>query len=249
MAGGKVSFDFSGSCYAVTGASSGIGREVAVELAESGAMVLAIARRRDRLDELADLYTGRIVPAAADVCNAEAMTLAVKEFVREHGKLQGSVHAAGTSGITPLRGYDVEAAQTMLQVSFWAGMDFLQLVSRKKYSEEEAAHVLFSSVSAVSSAKGMFAYNAAKAAVLSAVKTIAKELAPRQRVNAVLPGWVGSAMTKELSAASDMDEAMSRELLGEGTPEDAAGMVLYLLSERARWITGTAAVVDGGFLA
>lgn len=249
MAGGTVRFDFSGCSYVVTGASSGLGREVAVELAEAGATVLAIARRRENLEELAALYAGQIVPASVDVCDVEAVAMAVKDFVRVHGKLQGSVHAAGTSGITPLRGYDVQAAKTMLQVSFWAGMDFLQLVSRKKYSEEGAAHVLFSSAAAVSSARGMFAYNAAKAAVLSAVKTVAKELAPRQRVNAVLPGWVGSAMTKNLGAVSDMDEIMSRELLGTGTPEDVAGMVLYLLSERARWITGTAAVVDGGFLA
>ena len=87
-------------------------------------------------------------------------------------------------------------------------------------------------------------------AVNSAVKSIAKEIARRgQRVNSILPGWVQTDMTKEAAELTDMAPIMERELLGVGKPEDVTGQVLFLLSDRAAWITGTNVVVDGGYLA
>lgn len=125
----------------------------------------------------------------------------------------------------------------------------LQIVTRKRCSRKGAGHVLFSSVDSIYSAKGMLAYNAAKAAVVSAVRTAAKEVCPRCRVNAVLPGWVKSEMTAGLAGVSDTEEILSHELLGEGEPRDVTGLVKFLLSDEARWMTGAAIPVDGGFLA
>jgi len=94
----------------------------------------------------------------------------------------------------------------------------------------------------------MFAYSAAKSAVCVAAKTFAKELAAKgHRVVSLSPGWVATEMT---SKSSDFQAPQSdRCLLGYGKPEDVAGMVLFLLSDKARWITGTDIVVDGGYLA
>ena len=232
----------------VTGASSGMGRQVAIELAEAGAVVLALARRQERLNELQACHA-RIVTAAVDVCEREMLDKVVLDFVAEYGKLSGSVHAAGLSGLTPLKLYDRSLAESIMRVSFWAGVDLLQLVTRKNCSREGASHILFSSISSIYSAKGMLAYNAAKAAVVSAVRTAAKEVSPRNRVNAVLPGWVKSEMTAGLSGVSNVEEILSRELLGEGEPSDVTGLVKFLLSDGARWMTGVAIPVDGGFLA
>lgn len=245
----KVTFDFIGETFVVTGASSGIGRQVALELAEAGAVVLALARRQERLDELRGICPERIVTAAVDVCERKAVEKAVLNFVAEHGRLSGSVHAAGLSGLTPLKLYDRGLAERIMRVSFWAGVDLLQIVTRKRCSREGAGHVLFSSISSIYSAKGMLAYNAAKAAVVSAVRTSAKEVCPRNRVNAVLPGWVKSEMTASLAGVSDTEEILSHELLGEGKPGDVTGLVKFLLSGEARWMTGAAIPVDGGFLA
>ena len=100
------------------------------------------------------------------------------------------------------------------------------------------------------SAKGMFAYSGAKAAIISAMRSISKEISKRgQRINAILPGWVESGMTEELGRVSNKSEIIAHELLGVGSPKDVSGMVLFLLSNRARWITGTSIAVDGGFLA
>lgn len=246
----QVKFDFTGCNFAVTGASSGMGRQIALDLASAGATVLAIARRKEELQEVAELYPEKIVTAAIDVCNREAMETAVHGFVESHGKLNGSVHAAGVVGFTPLQSYDRKLAHDIMEISFWAGMDFLQLASKKRYGAQGASHLLFSSISAISSDKGKFAYNAAKAALNNAVRTTAQELCRHgQRVNCLMPGWVRSPMTERFAPDSDLDSFLSHQLLGEGNPEDVAGMALFLLSDSAAWITGTAFAVDGGFLA
>ena len=243
-------FDFTGERFVVTGASSGMGRQVALELAEAGATVLAIGRDAARLEQLVAECPGRIVSARLDVCDAAALEDAVRAFTAEHGKLAGGVHAAGMSGLTPLKSFDLEAAQEIMRVSFWAGMTLLRLITKSKYGAAGTSTVLFSSVCARSHEKGMFAYAAAKAAMDSGLRAAAKEICAKgHRVNSVLPGWVLSSMTEQLGELSRTDAVFDRHLLGQGSPADVSGMVLFLLSDRARWITGAGIVVDGGYLA
>lgn len=246
----QVTFDFSGCRFVVTGASSGMGCSLAKELAAAGADVLAIARREERLRELQAEFPERITIAAVDVCDKEKVGEAVLSFVQAKGKLHGGVHAAGIFGITPLKQHECEMARKIMDVSFWAGIDFLQVCTKVAVSEKKASFVLFSSVDAIAGEKGKFAYSSAKMAVNSAVKSFAKEVARRgQRVNSILPGWVQTDMTKEAEELADMAPIMERELLGMGRPEDVTGQIMFLLSDRGAWITGTNVVVDGGYLA
>ena len=246
----RVIYDFSGERYVVTGASSGMGRQVARDLAEAGAVVLAIGRNSERLSALRDEHPEHIVTASLDVRNDGAMEQAVADFVQQRGKLNGGVHAAGISDMTPLRAYDKEMAQRVMDVSFWAGMNLLQLVTRTKYGETGTSTVLFSSIHAISPAKGIFAYAAAKAAINSALRSIAKEICAKgHRVNSVLPGWVATPMTEQAGESEDISETVSRHLLGAGKPQDVSGVVLFLLSSASLWITGANIVVDGGYLA
>lgn len=246
----KVVFDFSGENYVVTGASSGMGRQVAMELAAAGAKVLIMARRELILQELKEQYPENIYVAALDVCDSEAMENVVKNFVATNGKLKGAVHAAGIADLTPLKAYDKEKARQIMDVSFWAGMDLVQIAAKSKYSCVGASYVMFSSANAQYAAKGMFAYTGAKAAINAALKSVAKEIAKRhQRINAVMPGWVETGMTDNLGVISNTPEIVSHELLGTGSSSDVSGMVLFLLSDMAKWITGTSVAVDGGFLA
>ena len=245
----QITFDFSGCNFIVAGASSGMGRETVCQLAYSGATVLALARRENKLAELVSAYPDYVVAAPVDVCNHDSIAEAISCFVEKYGKLSGSVYAAGINAFTPLRSFDMKQAKLIMDVSFWSGVSFLQQATKKKNSLEGASHILFSSAYSVYSVKGLFAYSAAKAAVSNAVRTLAKEIAPRQRVNAVMPGWVKSEMTDKMRDSTNLDEVLSNELLGEGSPEDVAGMILFLLSDRARWITGASFAVDGGFLA
>lgn len=248
---GKVNFDFSAECYVVTGASSGMGRETAAELAASGAKVLAIARSSERLEKLKAEYPENIITAALDVTDSETLERAIADFVLANGKLNGAVHAAGINSFTPLKSYDKALAERIMATSFWAGVELARLVTKAKYGRRGTSTVLFSSVCACSSEKGMFAYAAAKAAVNGAIGSIAKEIAAKgHRINSIMPGWVeNSAMTDNIGGLIDQEDFKRKHLLGLANPGDVIGMVLFLLSSRAKWITGTNVAVDGGFLA
>lgn len=246
----KVSYDFSGERFVVTGASSGMGRQIAVELAEAGAKVLAIARRTERLEELGKQYSGQIIPGVLDVRDSEKMSEAVVSFVAEHGKFHGAVHAAGVFPATPLRAYDEKMAREAMDISFWSGIRLVQIANKKKNSEPRCSNILFSSIAADIGNKANFAYSGAKAAVRAAIRSIGKEIYQTgNRINTISPGWVDTEMTlNSMKEGATADKVLAPLLLGRGKPEDVSGMVLFLLSDRARWITGEDFVVDGGYL-
>lgn len=246
----QVTFDFTGKNFIVTGASSGMGRQIALELAEAGAKVLAIARRQNELEKLKEVYPENIIPASLDVCDEQKVEMAIKEFVSDCGKIDGAVHAAGISDITPIKNYDKNLADEIMNINFWAAISLINLAIKTKYANNNCSYILFSSVAAFSSEKGMFAYSAAKSAINSAIKSIAKEISKKnQRINTIVPGWIKTPMTDKAGQISNLETFFDKHLLGAGNPEDVSGMVLFLLSDRAKWITGTDVVVDGGYLA
>lgn len=246
----NITYNFTNQNFVVTGASSGMGKQIVLELAEAGANVLAIARGKEALHLLQELYPAQIVIAAVDVCDSEKLEESINSFVRSKGKIDGVVHAAGISSLTPIKSYDEVEARKIVDISFWAGAKLVQICSKVKVSNGGASLVLFSSVCSQRTDKGLFAYAGAKSAMQIAVKTFAKELAKRRlRVNTISPGWVNTNMTDKLEGTNNLDEVNQNHILGIGKPEDVSGVVLFMLSDRSKWMTGTDIVVDGGYLA
>lgn len=243
--------DFTGENYIVTGASSGMGKEIAISLAVKGAKVLAIGRNIERLEQTRTMCFSNIEIASIDVCDEVAMELTVKEFVTKYGKLKGAVHCAGIEGFSPIRVFDRKLANKIMDISFWGGINVAQIVNKKKYSLAGCSTVLFSSIASKTGKKMLFAYSASKAALNIAVKSIAKEISgDKKRINTVLPGWVKTNMTEQAICNVDIQQSIfNQHLLGLGTPNDVCNAVLFLLSDSASWITGTNFVVDGGYLA
>ena len=124
-------------------------------------------------------------------------------------------------------------------------------MTKAKYANKGISVVLFSSVCAQSDEKGMFAYASAKAAVNACVKSIAKEINTKgHRINSIMPGWVeNSTMTTSVDGMIDQNSLIEKHLLGLAKPDNVTGMVLFLLSDRGSWITGSNIAVDGGYLA
>ena len=246
-----VQFDFKGKNFVVVGASSGLGRQIALELAESGAHVLAVARNETRLEELANA-SPLIHTAMLDVLTASAddWTVMFESFVHLHGKIHGGGYTAGITGVTPLKCYNKEMASAIFRTSFDGGIDFLQFAMKKKFSEEGAAFVVFSSVASYEGTKGLLFYASAKSAIQTAVRTIAKEIGHRgQRINSISPAWVETEMTDSyLETVGEKKENVQSGILGMGKSEDVSGVTLFLLSSRAKWITGQDFVVDGGYM-
>ncbi|SEO70583.1 SDR family NAD(P)-dependent oxidoreductase [Propionispora vibrioides] len=243
----EIIFNFKNKNFLVTGASSGIGRQITKELAMAGAKILALARDEGKLKALQEEIFGDICINSVDVTNYDRVEKCIDVFVTQHGKLHGSVHAAGIIDFTPLRAFNMEQAKKIMDTSFWAGINVLQLATKRKYAEDCSSHVQISSVNAYRGQRGLSAYGAVKAATPAAIRAIAKEIASRgHRVNSVSPGLVNTDMTRQNLLS---DNLLENYLLGMGNPEDVSGLVLFLLSNRARWITGADFIVDGGYLA
>lgn len=243
----SIKFDFTDKKYVVTGATSGIGRQIACEIMQNGGTVLVIGRNTEELKKLSDEFGKNCVAKCVDVVEYDKVDTAIIEFVQEKGKIDGSVHAAGVMAMTPLRNFSMEQAKLIMEISFWAGVKLVQQVTRVQNSNIGSSHVLISSVSGIIGEKGKFAYSASKGALKVATQSLAKELASKKhRINTVSPGWVKTKLTnnEELSNHKDI---MEKHLLGIGNPEDVSGIILFLLSDRARWITGTDIIVDGGY--
>ena len=247
----NVKFDFSEKNFVIVGASSGIGRQTALELAESGANILAVGRNLERLKSLKDTCPQKIFTVSLDVlkANQDDWSDALTNFVGNCGKIDGAVYSAGIVGATPLNSFDAELAHKIFDTSFWGMINFVQVAAKKKFSNAGSSFVLMSSItSAGFGTKGLFAYTASKSAVTGVLKPLAKEIIRnRHRINAVSPAMVKTEMLSNSAADFIGEDEISRYLLGIGKADDVSGMILFLLSDRAGWITGQNFLIDGGY--
>ena len=247
-----VKFDFHNENFVVVGASSGMGRQIAWELAEAGAHILAIARNEVRLNELQSDFPNLISIYKADVCTitSDELSTLLDDFVGKYGKINGLVYTAGIAAGTPLRGYDESLAREIMDTGFWGAMKFVQIATKKKYANHASSYVLFSSTAGYTGEKGLSIYSATKASIRIATCSLAHDLAKNgHRINSISPGYVNTRMTQlSVSDMGEPVEVIGRHLLGIGEPEDVSGMVLFLLSDRAKWITGKDIIVDGGYM-
>jgi NAD(P)-dependent dehydrogenase (short-subunit alcohol dehydrogenase family) len=243
---------FDGKTIVVSGASSGIGRAVAVHLGQQGAGLVLIARNRERLEETARLANApacRIVEL--DLCRQSEIMPAISDAAAAVGRLYGLCHAAGIVETLPLTTTTPEKLQTMMQVNFFSGVELARAVTRRDILNEDGGSIVFiSAIYGLIGKPGQVAYSGSKGAVSAAARSMAVELARRNiRVNALSPGIVRTEMTDKafsrLSAAQ-VQALRDTHPLGFGTPEDAAHAAAFLLSPQSKWITGVDLVVDGG---
>ncbi|KPX80421.1 Gluconate 5-dehydrogenase [Pseudomonas amygdali pv. mellea] len=247
-------FSLSGKLIMVTGASSGIGSQVAIWLSQQGAQVILVARNTERLEATRRQLHGEshgVEPF--DLLDGHAVPAWMKTLASTYGPFDGLVHAAGVQMPLPIRALAIEQWETVFATNVTSGFSLIKSFRQKGVFVQGASIVLLSSVMAQAAQPSLMAYCASKGAVESMVRAAALELARDGiRVNAIAPGIVRTEMTRKLEDLVGIDSMAVVERkhpLGFGEPLDIAYAVNYLLSPAARWVTGTAMVVDGGYLA
>ncbi len=237
----------------VTGASSGIGRAIALECIAQGATVLACARDAQRLEEArqASSAPDRWINIQRDFLeNMEEIPVWVRGLAQSHGKLWGLAHAAGEGLMDSLQGYDLVAARRHFSLNFHAPCLLAQGFCDRRVGLKGGALLFIASAAAVYPEKGHLIYGAAKAALIAAAKSISDEVAPRGlRVHCLSPGIVDTPMedkAEALMGSGYRSSQLQGYPFGFGKPEDVAHMAAFLLSEQAAWITGQNFVLAGG---
>jgi Dehydrogenases with different specificities (related to short-chain alcohol dehydrogenases) len=243
-------FSLAGKTILVTGASSGIGQTTAIVCSQMGATVVITGRDEERLqatfDQLAAAQEEH-VKLLADLTIPDE----VDRLVASLPPLDGVVLCAGNSTTLPLQFGSREKFDEMFDVNFFAPVELLRLMYKKKVLQKGASVVLIASIGGTHSfMPGNGVYGASKAALNSVMKYAAREYASRKvRVNSICPGMVDTPLIHRGTITEDqLAEDAKRYPLGRyGRPEDIANGAVYLLSDASSWLTGHDLVIDGGF--
>ena len=236
----------------VTGAAKNIGRAIAVRLARDGFDVACVGRSVESLAETtADVESAgrKALPIAADVAEEGAASSAVKTAVEEFGSVDVLVNNAGITRDGLLLRMGSDDWDAVLTVNLKGAFHFSKAVARPMMKKRFGRIINITSVIGIRGNEGQANYAASKAGMIGFSKSLARELASRNiLVNAVAPGFIETAMTEGMS-----DDARERMLSGiplgrTGTPEDVAGVVSFLASDEASYITGQVLTVDGGMV-
>lgn len=231
----------------VTGASSGIGRETAIQCSKMGAKVVITARNEERLKDTESKLEGdghKII--IAELTQQEDLV----KMVDEIDTINGVVLCVGKGMTSPFPFSTKEKFESIFEVNFFAPVELLRLLVKKKKIEKASSVVFVSSVGGNYSFNvGNGVYGASKAAFNSMMKFCAKELAPKGiRVNSVNPGMVNTKLIQSGTISEEQHQLDMEKypLKRYGEPQEIAYGIIYLLSDAASWITGHSLVIDGG---
>lgn len=251
----KPFIDFKKKWVVVTGASSGLGQAIAVQLGGLDAKLILIGRNLERLKETAtQLETADYRILCLDLFNHSEIFNEFKEIIKNIGHIYGLCHCAGIVETRPLSSFKADGLISMLDINLISGLELARIVCRRDIMEEEGGSILFiSSIYGKVGMAGQIGYSASKGAVIAAARSMAIELARKRiRVNTLSPGLVRTAMTDKAFSLLSEEQVGAIEKtfpLGTGTPEDVARAAAFLLAPQNSWITGVNMIIDGGYTA
>lgn len=242
-----------GKTAIVTGASRGIGLAIALRLAAEGARVAITARGTEQLGEAAAAFPpGSVVTFAGHADDPAHRAAVMDGVVRLWGGLDILVNNAGINpAYGPLESVDMGAARKILEVNVLSTLAWTQAAlahAGLNFRGRRGNVVNVSSVSGDVPAPGLGLYGISKAAVSHLSRTLAVELAPEIRVNAVAPAVVKTNFARALYEGREESVAAAYPLKRLGTPDDVASAVAFLASQDADWVTGQVLTLDGGLL-
>lgn len=245
-------FTLEGKTLLITGASSGLGRQCAIDCSRMGAKVIAIGRNNDRLQEALILMEGgKHRSFIYDLSILDGIKDLVVNIVSECGKIDGIICAAGIEKTSPIKLLNPTDYETIMKINTFSAFELVRQATNTKFFNAPGSIVFISSITSVIARTGTAAYSASKGALVSGARVMAAELAKRKiRVNCISPGTILTPLMQNyLSQLSEDDKKkrISGFPLGLGEPSDVSSLCVYLMGNASRWITGQNFIIDGGY--
>lgn len=237
----------------VTGASSGIGQQVAITCSQMGAKVVLIARNEERLEETRKQLSGEgHLTISYDLTDLEHQKELVSCIVEKIGPIDGLVNCAGISTVMPLKLMTPDKVEHFFKTNVYATIELTrQVLGVKNVNKSGASVIFFASVMGVVGENAKSIYSFTKGALISGARSLAVEYAKKKvRVNVISPGVVVTPINANQPYIADPDKRAvleNQHPLGLGTTPDVANACVYLLSDASRWVTGQNLIVDGGY--
>jgi len=240
-------FTLNAKTILVTGASSGIGKQVAISCSEMGAKVCITGRDKKRLDETFQLLKGTgHLQTICDLVNDDERSALIESLPA----LDGLVHCAGIIMPMPVKFIEDKHIQNVMGTNFNSAILLVSKLLKTKKLNKNSSLVFISSIAAHFPYIGGALYNSSKAAIEAYSRNIAQEMSGMGlRSNCIVPAMVDTPMYEETLKGIKLthEEYSAKYPLGIGKPEDIANAAIFLLSEASRWITGTNLSIDGGY--
>lgn len=235
----------------VTGASRGIGRQIAISLAAEGAFVIVNYNgSKERAEQVVKEITekgGKAAAVCCDVADNDACEEMVKNLITEYGRVDILVNNAGITRDNLLMKMSEQEFDDVINTNLKGAFHTIRHLSRYFLKQRSGRIINISSVSGITGNAGQANYSASKAGVIGLTKSVARELASRGiTANAVAPGMVDTEMTEVLSDSIKEQMLEQIPLRRIGNPQDIADAVVFLASDKASYITGQVLTVDGG---
>ena len=234
----------------LTGASSGIGREMAIQMSREHLLILG-GRDSVRLNETRQVCCApeNHIIWQFDLSLVDELAASITALLAaEKARVSAFVHCAAVLKMLPLKSLTLEQIRDTFNTNFFSAMELTTVLMKKKINDRQLRSIVFiSSIASKFGARGFSAYSASKGALDALMKSLAVELAPEVRANSVLPGGVRTRMTDRIFENTEMVAKFERDYpLGIGEATDIVNAVEFLISEKSRWITGQQMIVDGG---
>ena len=237
--------------FIVTGASSGIGEETAILLNKLGATVVGIGRNVERLEKMkakCDFPENMFLEPKDLTEDIEGLPQYVKSLKEKYGKFSGMAYCAGITDVTPLKILDYTKSLDLFNIDYFAPIFMIKGITDKRNNIGSGTSIVaISSLAGISASRGMVSYCGAKAALINSIKAINKEIIQSGiRVNTISPSDIETPMTNQVDIKNFVMQRSSLYPLGYGKPDDVANMIIYLLSDNAKFISGQNYIIDSG---
>lgn len=246
-------FSLENKTILITGASSGIGRQCAIDCSKMGAKVVLVARNEERLKEtLSQMEGDGHILKSFDLTDFDNLPNYVSEIISQSGPIDGTLHCAGISNTEPLKLVNFSRLDEFFRTNVFSAIQLTrELCKIKNINKSGASFVFFSSVMGLVGESCKVSYSLTKGALISGTRSLAVEYAKKNiRFNCVSPGVIETPINANQNYMKDPELRAifeSKHLLGIGQCSDISNACIYLLSDASRWVTGQNFIIDGGY--